>query len=1202
MSGARPQPNEAQWLAHKSFIRQEYLFRDAPLKMLMESLAARGLQVTKAQLEYKLKKWQFSKNLDKQSWQYIERTISRRENQKKKSEVLFRGRRIERLKVLKETRRHSETSIFKQLTVSGPTSPSNSDLIVRTPPPFEMNVDWPDSLPWLRFLNEYWNSAQDAFKTGDLAIAQAVSSDLVLKVLGYRSWIQSSRATLGASELTSILTTTMPEWYVGEHFNTAQSLISGPDAQSALELFRILIYKTSNGIHRIADAEWLAISVFLRSCLIYCPLNVEKLRADSTVFQAFFDNLFKQEVLSRITGHQYGSLWPLNTIQWLLKSGQDPNCCLNGIFGHFKTTIGQAVEIGDIELVQLLLDGHVRIHNSQPEFELRALIDAVLSGFDTDASKLRTLRFLSGYYKYADWKTILNVAIFLSDIGLVRYILGQNPDATVEHIPTTWGNRHIPYHAETYLEFSSTLTSAAIAGDDLLTLMLDHLESSGRLANSITVDLLIAAAFKRDAEIVRRLLKARTLSITRNSMGATPLQAAVAGGNLPVCELFVELYGGVSPAIIALAACRGHEEVLSMLIDSSNCVNEPLTDQDLVGFMDALSSPASPPRKMQFSILETTIDQCLDSTDADIENCLTILIEAGARFKGGEIATLAHRGMEGPLRAALAAGGSPDDRCDEGFSALQYALYSSQETENVSVIVDVLLQAKARLVGGEVVAAIRNHDEDSTCLEAAILAQNGRRIQQILEEGNDTIDLSPICAALQKGNRALVQRLLPRLHVQANCVLVQGAAIGLAAASGYLEILEELHVRSSQQVISYEALVPLYRATDGRLSSYGRVGGGNLGAGLKSIPFTNIRSYKCGQSTLFQKGSPLALAALGENSSGFQRLLEKGYPADIMTLTILAERNVDTGFVELLEIHQPRLDNLSLLPKMITPLCIAIEKGNTLLINYLVEAGMDVNAYDKTLTTSYSPLQGAVQEGNLFLTGYLITKGASVNSPPSIPHGLTALQAAAKGGHIGLANMLLQHGARVNARGARHQGSALELAARSGNIDMIELLLHHGAITTGPGREQFVTAVACAMKRAYHTAAQFLKGKCGWTTADESLLRHPSMVRKDHFRYSACKICCNYCCGEIHSSDTPCIHDYSAEEEKYCVKICRTCNEPDISSESGSEEDTPSDASDVEDIGSASSSDVSVDWPLDSDDLWCESCCLLRIECETLSG
>lgn len=1012
----------------------------------------------------------------------------------------------------------------------------------------------------------------------------------------------------------------MPEWYVGEHFNTAKSLISGPDAQSALELFRILIYKMSNGVQKIADADWLAISVFLRSCLIYCPLDVEKLWADSIVFQAFFDNLFKQEVSSRIKYHWYGSLWPLNTIQWLLKLGQDPNCCLNGIFGQFGTSIREAVAVGDIELVQLLLNYHVRIHGTQAEFELRTLIDATLSSFVSDASKLRTLQYLLGYYNCADWKTILVAAIQLRDIGLVRDILDHNPDTTEEQVLTRWDDRYARWSPENYLEVKSTLTAAAIAGDDFLTLMLDHLEGSGRLTNSITIDLLIAAAYERDVGIVRRLLKARTLSIACNSMGATPLQAAVAGGNLPVCQLYVELYGEVSPAIIALAACRGHEEVLSMLIDSSDCVNEPLTDQDLVGFMEALSSPASQ-RKMQFSILETTIYQHHDGTNAYLADCLTILIEAGAKFEGGEIADLVYYGMEDPLRAALAAGGNPDDQGYGRLSALQCALKPLQQMKNRSVFVEILLQAKAKLVGGEVVTAIRNHDEASvclllrhggtlkdtdkrgtTCLEAAILAQNDGLIQQILEEGNDTIDLAPIRAALQMGDRALVQRLLPRLHVQADCVLVQGAAIGLAAASGYLDILEELHVRSSQQVISYEALVPLYRATDGRLRSYGRVSGGNLGACLKSIPFTNIRWYKCGQSTLFQKGSPLALAALGENSSGFQRLLEKGYPADIMTLTILAERNVATGFVELLEIHKPRLDNLSPLPKMITPLCIAIEKGNTLLTNYLVEAGMDVNAYDKTLTTSYSPLQGAVREGNFSLTGYLIAKGASVNSPPSIPDGLTALQAAVKGRHIGLANMLLQHGARVNARGARHRGSALELAARSGNIDMIELLLHHGAITTGPGREQFVTAVAYAMKRAYHTAAQYLKGKCGWTTADETLLRHPSMVLKHDFRYPACRICCNYCCGEIHGSDTPCIHDYSAEEEKYCVKICRMCNEPNISSESGSEEDTPSDASDVEDIGAASSSDVAVDRPLDSDDLWCESCCLLRIECETLSG
>lgn len=49
MSEARPQPNEAQWLVHKSFIRQEYLFRDTSLKKLVEILAIRGLQITYAE-------------------------------------------------------------------------------------------------------------------------------------------------------------------------------------------------------------------------------------------------------------------------------------------------------------------------------------------------------------------------------------------------------------------------------------------------------------------------------------------------------------------------------------------------------------------------------------------------------------------------------------------------------------------------------------------------------------------------------------------------------------------------------------------------------------------------------------------------------------------------------------------------------------------------------------------------------------------------------------------------------------------------------------------------------------------------------------------------------------------------------------------------------------------------------------------------
>jgi ankyrin repeat protein len=1030
--------------------------------------------------------------------------------------------------------------------------------------------------------NSAYSAAQDIFRSGDVTIAQTSRFDLLPHILGMLGWVQTSGVTCGVSELVSVLTSIMPELYAGEHFHTAQSLISGPNNQPALELFKILIYEISNGIERIRHTEWQIISTFLRSCLIAFPLDIKTLRTKSIAFQAFFDNLLKQEVWLR-TGYGLSpSPPPLDTIRWLLDLGQNPNCCLNGVFGGPGTSVRNAVEVGDLKLIQLLLDSHVHVHGSQAEFELRILIDDTMSSFTSSASKLRMLQFLSGFYNCSDWQAILYAAIRLRDLGLVRDILAHDPDAIERKGPIKYGEIYSKWNPETYLEFKSPLTAAAIAGDDFLTLMLDRLEGSGRLVNSITTDLLIAASFGRGIDIVRRLLRTHTFPMTCNSMGTTPLQAAVAGGNLPVCELYLEIDGRVSPALIALAAYRGHEDVLLMLISFENCVNEPLTKQDLVGFIYALRCPTLC-RGISFSTLRTIIYQ-LWSGEKAVANCLTILIEAGARFKGGEIAKLAHIGLEEPLRAALASGGSPDDQNDAGLSALECALIPGgkflMKMKNCSLIVEILLQAKARLVGGEVVTAIGNRDEASmclllrhggtlkdtnrrgrTCLEAEILAQNNGLIQQILEEANDSIDLAPLCAALQMQDRELVQRLLPRLHVQPECISMQGTAIGLAAASGNLDILERLHTHFSRPLISYEALLPFRQRLDGRLDSMIGDGGiandkliGNMiRVGIED--FAIVYPCKYCQFTPCLKASPLALAALGGNHSGFQRLLEKGYRADIITLTILAEWRGAADFVELLKIYQPRLDNLSPLPGMITPLCIAIEEGNNVMTNYLVEAGMDVNGHDKTLCGSYSPLQSAVRQGSLSLTSYLLAKGASVNSPPGIENGLTALQAAVVGGHIGLANMLLQHGARINARGTKFQGSALELAACYGNIDMLQLFLRHGAITTGPGREQFVSAVGSAMENAYHTAVQLLKGKCGWTKADESLLRRLSELRYS-FVYlgDGCKICRTYCCDEIHDTDIPCIHDYSKEEEDNFADNCERCNEPHIALEAGNAE------------------------------------------------
>ncbi|KAM0289684.1 hypothetical protein ACHAO9_005980 [Fusarium lateritium] len=1175
MSSEKPRPTEAQWHEHKAFIRQEYLVKNTSLKHVADALAARGFHTTKAQLEYKLKKWHFSKNLDKQSWQYIERKITTRKTQGKESEVIYYGRRLDRLKVAKEVRRHSETNIFKQLAVqTDAPSPVSSQLIVCTPPSFETNVEWPESIPWSRFLNQYWNSAQSLFQPSTLTIAQAQQFDPLLKILDRPGLVPIFGVSHGTSKLASFLSNIILESCLREHSRKAQSLITSPIDESDLDLLKILVYKISNGTRLIYHSEWEMASLILRSSLRSLPRNLQTLLTDSVIFQAFLDSTFQHEIYHRASRSPIDALWPLDLIRWLLELGQDPNRPLDISFGFPRTPIGKAFQAGDLELAQLLFHFHARIDHTQAKSDSKAIVAIALESSKSDAIKLRMLKLLLQYDNGTDMERILSAAICLRDMELVQTILYQDVDVTKQVVPTQYYFTYQRIDLEHYLDFMSPLTISAIAGDDFLTLMLDHLKHLDRLTSSVTADLLIAAAFGRSVEIMRRLLIFQPFS-TSNLQGSTPLQAAVAGGNLPVCQMILEIDQRLPRGLVYLAASLGHEDVLLMLLRFAPRVPAWHCDQPFVGFMRD--------RCCSSCVLHRIINHRFEDLYESGVNCLTILIEQGARVKEGEIAKLALHWMEEPLKAALASGGNPDDQDGQGLTALQCALMRQakrpSKIDKSHLIVEILLQAKARLTGGEVVAAIQNGNKacisilcrygaalgdcDSTgktCLEAAIFAQNTELIQHILEELDPSIDLRPVCAALQLKDRALVEKLLLRLDMKEECLSMQMTAIGLAAAPGYFDILDELQSRFSPSCLpAQKALLPFRPTRFGELLPLKRdsrnyeIVSKPLGSFVIIYPFKTCRSMPC------LEASPLALAAFGDNVSGFQKLLEKGYRADTTTLAVLANVAMDeisTDLVELLKIYQPRLEYFSPLPGMIGPLAAAIERGKISLLRYLVEGGMDVNANDNTLSRDWSPLQMAAWQGNLDVVHYLLGKGATVNAPPTLEGGATALQGAVVGCHIGLAKILIESGARINARGARIDGgTALEQAASAGHVDMLQLLLHRGAITTGPGRRQFVIAVGLAMDSGHHAVAKFLKRECGWMEADEGLLQQG----RDHEsagRYAwgeGCKVCRTYCCDEIHNSDASCIYDYSAKEEESFADLCRVCGKPDDLSKSDNE-------------------------------------------------
>ncbi|KAJ7926134.1 ankyrin repeat-containing domain protein [Mycena leptocephala] len=87
-------------------------------------------------------------------------------------------------------------------------------------------------------------------------------------------------------------------------------------------------------------------------------------------------------------------------------------------------------------------------------------------------------------------------------------------------------------------------------------------------------------------------------------------------------------------------------------------------------------------------------------------------------------------------------------------------------------------------------------------------------------------------------------------------------------------------------------------------------------------------------------------------------------------------------------------------------------------------------------------LQGALNRGPLDLAQLLLKHGADVNARGG-RHG-NALQAASSRGHLDLARLLLEHGADINVQGGPH-GNALQAASSGGHLGLAQLLLEHGA-------------------------------------------------------------------------------------------------------------------------------------------------------------
>ncbi|KAJ7481304.1 ankyrin repeat-containing domain protein [Mycena galericulata] len=108
--------------------------------------------------------------------------------------------------------------------------------------------------------------------------------------------------------------------------------------------------------------------------------------------------------------------------------------------------------------------------------------------------------------------------------------------------------------------------------------------------------------------------------------------------------------------------------------------------------------------------------------------------------------------------------------------------------------------------------------------------------------------------------------------------------------------------------------------------------------------------------------------------------------------------------------------------------------------------------------------------GHLHMVQLLVEHGANVDAQDG-RYG-TALQAAAEQGHEDIVGLLIEHGVNVNAEGGEY-GTAMQAAADGGHEDIVQLLIEHGANVNAQGG-RYGTALQAAADSGHEDIVRHL--------------------------------------------------------------------------------------------------------------------------------
>ncbi|KAF5585094.1 hypothetical protein FPCIR_8452 [Fusarium pseudocircinatum] len=963
----------------------------------------------------------------------------------------------------------------------------------------------------------------------------------------------------------------MPEYFPGEHLQTAQIIATGTANVMTPECLKLIFYKVSNNIverWKADDFENLY-TILSRTGLLGAIDSLRRARQQDLTIRAFMDNLFRDLIMficynKRMVNTEN----PKTLVKWLFSLDQDPN--IEFRTSPIKMALEHAILSRQVDMIELLLKAGAVVGRNLGSSNPRSIMSLVLPHCIWDNEQAHIIRLVLDHYKALTSEEILHAAILLQDERVFEQALeiGANISLPIGTLTVDFTSvRSSVVKEETAL---STAAAVSIHATNKVFDLLQNQSQAIKAASFITADVFISAACAGNADIISFLHKVNPIGFKRNTRGVTPLEVAIKQGHQEACQLLFQLYHQSSATLLLIPILAGRLDILRYLLANGLGVNLTAKQADIDACWVLVPNRCfccefqiykndEPPTVLEFFLRGIPFRK-------DFYDGIKLLVQWGAIFPDEAIIQLSNAGYDDILSAALDAGGDPNVQDKFGGSALAWALRKKNTN-----CVQLLLERGAELqtLTSEVFEAlVPEHvcNIQGECggydpclralllkywtkvfdaskdimfyIDAALIAQDDARLKSAFSELPTYYSPSSLCSAVLVENHGAIDFLLNNRSLQESQDLLEGTAVGLAAMLGNLPLVRNLVAQLQKPET---ALLPFYATGSSFKFSYDE--------GLyitRSQIFWHMASDENGGYGAFDslsQGSPLALATSYQGTAGVLELLSNGYQPDDITWARAFSADTTDCLKELMG-YNLRVRSLQLPLLTLSPLLrYAIQHGMKEAVVWLIEIGADINQNEIVQFMGRSPLQLTIALGHLNIAESLLRSGSNVNAAPSFYGGVTALQITAIEGHIGLTKQLLDAGARVNARGSRGRGrTALEGAAERGRLDMVELLFHHGALTTGPGIFQFIRAIHFAEGEGHHATAALLRRSREWTLEDTHA--YDSMCATCRYYFSeprpSGKLChaCDggytrgrYCCDEIHVPENDCCHCYTEDEE-----------------------------------------------------------------------